>query len=219
MMKRFWTLVMIFCCTSVLGVATTIQFALNNSYSGGPPSGSGPWLTATFEDIGADLVKLTMTATNLVGSEDVRQWGFNINPTLEASLASLTFTHISGVTAASIDVGADASNEGPSHGYDFQFNWGSGSNSVFVAGVSSVYNLGGISGLNANSFNFASEGGAPSFFTAAHIQQIPGAGDDSAWIGSGASRNVVPEPSAVSWLLAAGVILASLVVARRRVRS
>ncbi len=216
-MKRSFVLLIVFFCGSLFCFGDTITFQLGNAYSGPNPSGSAPWLTAEFKDIGTDLVQLTMTATNLVSSEDVKQWGFNINPTLEASLASLTFAHISGVTAASINKGADGSNEGPSHDYDFQFNWGSGSNSVFVAGVTSVYNLSGIAGLTANSFDFASEGGSPSFYSAAHIQQIPvTSGANSAWIGS-SGPSPVPEPTSVGLFLA-GAALAGVVFAKKRIR-
>ena len=193
---------------------------LGTSYSGTPPNGAAPWLTATFADQGLNLVRLTLTATFLNGSEDVKEWGFNINPALNASLGSLTFTHISGATAAAFSKSVDNINEGPSHDYDFQFDWGSGSNSVFTAGVSSVYDLGGISGLNANSFNFASNGSGGHYFSAAHVQNTGSDFEGSAWIGApGSVISTVPEPTHAGLLMLGVALLGSVAVRRRRAHS
>lgn len=69
--------------------ATTLVLGLNTEFSGGTaPSGTAPWITATFDDSfgGPNTVRLTMSANNLVGTENVKGWYFNFDPALNPTL-------------------------------------------------------------------------------------------------------------------------------------
>ncbi|GAH74224.1 unnamed protein product, partial [marine sediment metagenome] len=64
--------------------ASVVSYDLSIEFSGAtPPAGAAPWLNATFDDGGsAGSVDLTLTAVNLVGSEFVNVWLFNLDPAL-----------------------------------------------------------------------------------------------------------------------------------------
>ena len=80
----------------------------------------------------------------------------------------------------------------------------------FNAGESLVYDISGIAGLTADSFNFFSEPGPGStagpFLSVARFQDTPGGGSD--WVGA------VPVPAAV-WLFGSG-LLGLVGIARKR---
>ncbi len=197
-----------------------LTFNLGTTYAGTAPNGSAPWLTAVFSDTGSPgVVQLTLTATNLNGTEDVDNWGFNINPSLDSQLANLKFTHISGGIATGIDLQADNSKgklkEGPSFGYDINFDLGQGTNSVMKPTDTSVYDLKGITGLSADSFNFPSQGSGPAgnFFSAAHVQNTGSDFGSSGWIGAGGGT-LVPEPENVGLILA-GLAFAGFALVKR----
>src|SRR5262249_37923052 len=42
--------------------AGSVTYTLNTSFNGGTPTSTPPWLTATFADNGANIVRLTLTA-------------------------------------------------------------------------------------------------------------------------------------------------------------
>ncbi len=73
--------------------ASAVTFDLDREFSGAtPPSGPDPWLTATFVDVVAGTVRLTMDSFGLVDSEFVREWLFNIDPALNLGAFEL-FLH------------------------------------------------------------------------------------------------------------------------------
>ncbi len=69
--------------------AQALTFDLNYAFSGSSPSGTAPWLTATFADDGANTVVLTLQA-HLATSEFVSEWAFNIT---DISKIPLGFTY------------------------------------------------------------------------------------------------------------------------------
>ncbi len=180
--------------------ATTLTFNYNFTFSGTDPAGTPPWLTATFDDHGGTgSVTLTMTASNLVGTEFISRWYFNLDPNLNP--ASLTFTYVSGDTASSI---GHATNDFKADGdgyYDILFSFPTaGSQNRFDAGENSVYTISGISSLTADSFDFLSVSipsaavGTGTYLAAAHVQSIGTPGEGSGWIAP-VGQQVVPEPA------------------------
>jgi hypothetical protein len=214
------TLLVLLVAISTSAAATTLTLGLDVEFSGATPPASGttPWVTATFDDSfgGANTVRLTMTAGNLTGNENIELFYFNFDPGLNP--LDLTFTAIdnsasnpeNGKGDNGIFTGVNGYMANGDGSYDIAFNFppppGSSAN-LFTSGESVIYDITFTSAINANSFNhFSDEGGGQgTYLAAAHIQRING--NDSGWIG------VVPEPGTAS-LLALGLI--GLAAKRRR---
>lgn len=192
--------------------AATMTLGLDIEFSGGvAPGGTTPWITATFDDSfgGPDTVRLTMTATNLLGGtqgENIAEWLFNFDSSLDPTL--LTFTAVSNSAAVpnAINKGANAYMADGDGNFDIQFVFppppGSGA-ARFTGGETVIYDITyGGGPISASSFAFFSSmgGGQGSFLSAAQIQRTPNGGNGSGWIG------VVPEPS-TGLLFGAGLLV------------
>lgn len=195
--------------------ADTLVLFFGTEFSGGtPPAGPTPWLTATFTQV-AGGVQLQMSNVNLVGTEFVTGWYFNLNPALNP--ANLFLGFVSGEAATGISRGADGFKADGDGYFDFKLDFATASTADrFTAGETSTYLISGISGLTAADFNFLSApgGGTGSWSSAAKVQGIGPAGG-SGWVGG----EVVPEPA--SWLLL-GTVTATLawgVLRRRRLQT
>lgn len=188
--------------------AATLTYGLDYEFSGAtPPAGTAPWITATFDDSfgGANTVRLTMSASNLVGSEFVDDWLFNFNPTLDPTL--LSFNWISGQTANSVSTGVDAFKADGDGDFDIEFDFPPPPGTFadkFTAGETSIYDLTFTSAISVSDFNFASVngGGVGVFNSAAHVQSIGPNESGSGWIGPGSTPPPpppppIPEPSAM----------------------
>ena len=79
-------------CALVLGLlltanaqAAVVTFTASYEFSGNtPPDGPTPWLTATFDDYGtSSSVGLFIETTNLMDTEFVFGWLFNLDPALD----------------------------------------------------------------------------------------------------------------------------------------
>ena len=79
-----------------------ITFTNFEKFSGG--GGAGTDVSATVEDVGSDLVKLTMNANTLAGDDKVKEWYFNVTA---APLASGDLSFLSGKNG-SVQVGSNA---------------------------------------------------------------------------------------------------------------
>ena len=90
------TLLVLLVAISTSAAGTTLTLGLDVEFSGATPPASGttPWVTATFDDSfgGANTVRLTMTAGNLTGNENIELFYFNFDPGLNP--LDLTFTAI-----------------------------------------------------------------------------------------------------------------------------
>jgi hypothetical protein len=192
---------------------------LNQVATGDTPSGSAPWLTATFVDTAPGVVTLTLTsnltANNfLQGSANNMAWLFNFNPDLDAS--DLTITYVSGVAAVSpITQENNGATLSPFDAFDIGFYWSS--QNRFEEGDTAVYTF-SMAGLTAADFQFANGDG---YYSAAHIQGTSGTAGSSKIYGD--EYIIEPEVGAVP--APAGLILAVIGVAslgsvglRRRLR-
>ena len=203
----------------------SITMNLTEEFSGGTaPSGSPPWIQATFEDVGVDTVKLTMSDLTLAGNpnaEFVIDWLFNLDPTLNPT--DLVFSALS-VDAGSANTlalsdfttGVDLFQANGDGLFDimvaFDVSNPENQNKRFTAGdVVSVEIT--LAGLTADSFNFLSamDGSPGTFFSAAQVGGI-GPNDESGWIGE-----PIPEPTS-GMLLLVGCFAGGLFAGRRKRR-
>jgi hypothetical protein len=74
--------------------ATVLNWNFNYEFSGAhEPEGAAPWLNATFDDGGRPgSVTLTMSDVNLVDAEHVKLWAFNLDPILDPTDLTITFS-------------------------------------------------------------------------------------------------------------------------------
>jgi hypothetical protein len=174
----------------------SITINLDTEFSGAAdPQGATPWLTAVFQDQGGGVVRLTMSTANLVGTEFVGVWNFNLNPALDPTLLAFSAVNIAAVSpdfvvATDIDTGVDAFRPDGDGFFDIEFDFPqSSSANRFTAGESVVVDITytGVGTFNETSFNVESADGpgmSPGpFHSAAHVQSIsvaPGSG----WIGN-----------------------------------
>jgi len=222
--------------------ATMLYYNLDHEFSGGQaPLGSTPWIRAVFDDaapgLSAGEVRLTMSTTNLVGSEFVEQWLFNFT----GNSLNLTFAPVSESDAPATpsvnDPGTamdDSSFKADGDGiFDFRFSFSTANSSDrFTSGEQVVYDIGYSSAIDIFDFRLDSEmgGGNGAYGSAAHVQSISVVCDEtnpsypdcptSGWIGEtegdgGGPGSIVPEPSSM-WLLGTAVI--GLLAVRRRTR-
>ena len=193
--------------------AGSITFLMDYEFSGGtPPEGTPPWLAATFDDDGtAGSVVMTLTTTNLPGTEFVREWYFNLDPTLDPTDLAFSAPTKTGTFAdPTVSTGTDAFKADGDGNYDIlvAFDNAPPANR-FTAGDAVEYTITGIGSLTAASFNFLSApaGGHGPYLTAAHVQGIGEDGEDSGWV-------TTPEPATVA-LVAGGLAWIALLKKRR----
>lgn len=197
--------------------ASTLSFGYDLEFSGAQaPAGSGPWLTALFDDHNLPgPVTLTIAAGGMSGTEKISDIFFNLDPLLAP--ANLVLTHISGVVASSISKGLDCCKADGDGKYDFQLSFATSGSNKFSAGQTVSYDIAGIGGLTASAFNFLGTpaGGNGPFLTAAHVLDTTGAGSGgSGWVAATATT-ATPLPAA-AWLLATGLLGLAGMARRKR---
>jgi hypothetical protein len=199
--------------------ATHVEVDINQVFSGSvTPSGSQPWLTATFDDTGlpAGQVNVTLSVTGLVSPEKVDEWDINLDPALNPA-TDISFsgpTKVGTFDDPVVNTGTNAFKADGDGKYDIQFMFSTSNGHEFGPGESVSYLLTGPSSgpnqLTANSFSFLSQpaGGAGPFYEAAHILSI-GQGGNSVWA-SPINAPFAPEPSALVLGLISGVAVVAL---------
>jgi hypothetical protein len=175
----------------------TPQMNFDTVYSGTPPVGNSPWLTATFTDVTGGVV-LNLSLSGLTSpAEFVTEWDFNFNP--DKNVKQLHFDLQSGVSAKKIDLQDDAFKAGSSGMYDISIIFDSRNSNRLSAGMSVQYLITGPSVL-ASDFFFQSS--SDTFVSAAHVQGY----GSSAWIADPPPpQHRVPEPSTLV-LLCSGLV-------------
>lgn len=207
MMKRFSLAAAALLILSACGSshASSYTYNLNTTINGDTASGVP---SATIEDTGLNMVRITMSLVGTPAAQFIDTWLFNFNGT-QTDLNNLTFTYSGTSTGHSADtigkaVDGFGNNNTPGFGnnssglMDISFNFPSAQANRFNGGEVVVYDVttSGAS-LSASLFNVTS---APTFdangpyYTAAHVQGIPGA--QSGAMGAN-TFTAVPEPSSV----------------------
>jgi hypothetical protein len=207
--------------TGSLLFGAIITYDLDSEYSGGTaPAGAGPWLRARFDDGGSSgSVTMTLTALNLVGSEFVSIWDFNLDPALNpANLVFSAPTKTGTFGNPAVETSIDAFRAGGSGKYDIEVHFDIAPPADrFGPGDSVEYTITGIPSLTASSFSVLNGlgGGHGPFYTAAHVQGIGAGGSYSGWITDESGDINIPEPASLS-VAAAGISMVSMVRLRRR---
>jgi hypothetical protein len=181
--------------------AASVIYDVNVEFSGATaPSGSAPWIRATFDDGGsAGTVTLVLESLSLIDPEFVSEWSFNLDPSLDPNALSFSAPTKTGTFAdPTVALGVDAFQAAGDGRYDIQVNFANAPpGDRFGAGDSVSYTITGISSLTASSFDYvaAPGGGLGPFRTAAHVQAT-GGGEQSGWVTA-----QVPEPGAALLML------------------
>ena len=202
--------------------ASAVSMGFDSEVTGGQePGGPRPWLVSLFDDsVVPGSVRLTLSASGLVDGENISNVYFNLSPGLDP--ADLTFSFLpalsSGPEPLSIGARSDAFKAANTGKYDIRFDFQKGKG--FDAGETVVFDIGGIDGLAATSFDALSKpiGSHDAWLAASHVQNTTGissGGSGSGWVtpaiavtdpGPGSNAiPAVPVPAAV-WLFVSGLL-------------
>ena len=176
--------------------AAILALGLDTVFTGSAPDGAAPWITATFDDSfgDANTVRLTLSAGNLSGKENVKDWAFNFDPLLDAAFLTFTAIDIADSIPVSVTSGNNFWQADGDGRFDIRFRLPPPKGQMnlrLTGGESIVYDITYTSAIDVNSFNYSSVmgGGNGSFLSAAHIQNTGPQNKQSGRIGA------VPEPS------------------------
>jgi hypothetical protein len=171
-----------------------LLLSLDTVYAGvGTPQGTSPWLTATFENLAANSVQLTMEYSGAAsGTEYVRNWLFNFNPAYE--VLNLDIKPISGIGADPIVKAGDGVKDDSNLLFDIQFTFAA---NTFNAGNTSVYLLSSTEAnepIDALSFSFLSTNASAltNYYSSANILGV--GGGINSWIAAATAQTPGPGP-------------------------
>jgi hypothetical protein len=200
------------------GANAAVTFTYNDLITGTAPSGTGPWLTALFEDTATPgQVKLTLTSDLNDLDEFWSKIYFNLNPDLDASdLSATNVTNTGGFDFPTFDTGTfnDAGNT-----FDIEFGFETAGSSGGVKRFSNsdifvVTFLLNAAGLDATDFAFPADG--KGYYSSAHVQGIAtGAGSGKLGPDDPFGPTEVPLPAA-AWLFMAGLVPLAGFLRKRR---
>lgn len=210
-MKLITLLAMTCFCVAPLTAAQTVSYNFDTvtELNVDSPSGSAPWATAAFTDLGLNQVEMLITL-DLTNLEFISSMSFNLDPSLNSK--SLRFSNpitVGQFSLPSIDRYTNGVGAGQGTRFDFGFDFStsnSGGGSRRFNGTDSLRYLLTYSGtgtFNSASFNFPDATGRNTVM--AHVQNIGECGT-SAWITNGSSPTI-PEPSVALLLGAFGFII------------
>lgn len=204
-------------------ISTTID--LDTLFAGSTPSGSAPWLTATFT---GDTTSNTGTLTLIsrLNSADFVQgpnlgWGFFLDTGVSG------FDCISGRCANSVLSGSTYNGGPTGSDWNLSFEWTALNR--FVMGDTAIYNISFVSNLTQSPFiptPLNKKGTEGNWLSAAHVQGINST-NCSGWIVAGdglgalgetqpcTTSTNVPEPSALG-MFGLGALMIGLLVGLRR---
>jgi hypothetical protein len=200
-----------------------LVFNLGSVISGSTPGGPAPWLRATVEQDGATAVKIKMEAVSLVlnssVTEAVKDWAFNINPSI--AINSISASEVARVGSFNPNPVLLSTSVGGYGGFNFDFDFdfataGGTAATRFTQGDSVTMRLTRAAGLTEDDFRYTADKNGASYYSGAHIISL--AGGASAFVGASSvldTTTPVPEPSTY----VAAALLAFPVVAQiRRMR-
>lgn len=206
-------------------ISTTIE--LGTIFTGTTPSGSSPWLTATFTfdtdspTAGTLVLTSQLHSSDFVGGPNIG-WGFHLNSGI-STIACTTGNCADNVFSAG------NYNAGPlKKDWNLAFEWLAGDR--LVSGNSAIYDITFSHALTGSPFgtNTDPKGKVGGWLSVAHVQGISAA-DCSGWIVAGAGQGAqgddgkcarptitnVPEPSVLG-MFGFGALMIGLSVGRRR---
>jgi hypothetical protein len=158
--------------------AGVLVLTLDHVYTGATPSGTGPWLTATFTDltgVDAGKVELKLAANLQSSTEFFDTLGFNYG-----GVGSIVASALPNVTFVS---GSPSNLSGGGAGdFSFGFNFANPPSKRFNGSDVLTMTLSSAGSINAQMFNVASNG----FYSGAHVNGIGN--------GSGKISDSVPQP-------------------------
>lgn len=207
-MRRMWSVLFAFVFIISCGAATSraslvIEMSSPYTPAGVQPAGTGPWGTATFDDVGVNQVQLTMALNLQAAGEFISKWYFNIDPAFDLSQMLVSFQ--SGQAANSVTFNQDGINVPGSGDADIRFRFATANNSNRFNGTeTSVYLFtnNGPGTLTSDSFDyvFSHARNKPTFLSAFHAQGL--LCDRSVHVGGleshgGVTSTPVPEPSSM----------------------
>ena len=212
MKKILWCAFLLVGVLILLGLGASVQADISfenfQKFSG---SGSGtPDVRATIKDVKEDSVKyveITMDATNLLGSDKITEWYFNVNPAIVLKASDFLNTTLASANDA-VTVKYNALRPGGGGFFDIEFTFSTGGQDKFGPGEWSTWTVTS-NGLVASDFKFMSElgpgtGSAGPFYTAVKL-------GNAYWGATGEASTMelngvpIPEPTTML-LLGSGLI-------------
>ena len=190
-----------------------VTFNYDYTFSGTSPAGTAPWLTATFENLTTDYVRLTMSTAGLSGYEFVSSWYFNLDPYVTPLYFTLADTNPKLPDANPLLLSPPASlklyKAGSDGYYDIKLVFPTGFGPQrFSAGETVIVDF-HATGLTEDYFRSlsapAGDSSAGPFLSAAYVQGIGWIGWNSGWVAPSDPGVPVPEPSTLL-LLASGLV-------------
>lgn len=196
---------------------SVITMNMNTTLSGSPP-GSGPWLTATFTDVAANEVRLTLTPQSSVGaSDDVADVYLNYSGT--PALSSLVFsapTVVGAVSNVTINKAAHSYHAVGDGYYDIEIGFAGVGTGQFQYGDSISWDI-TATGLDAADFDYQSSNSTGTLRNGGYYAAAQLACDEASYVGAPDATSSVPEPATfIVWSLLGSAGWMGMRVWRRR---